>query len=161
MDLVRPSDHAVGAACAGQHARLHQNAYAFFQEQRITFARLEQPKLELREFGRVAEQAIEQFVGTHRLKRIDAQLRVVSPASPAVPIFGPVVDQQQHATGGHALNQAVEQCLGFAVDPMQIFEHQGERLSPAFAYEQPLDPVQGASSPLGWIKRVPSGVLGR
>ena len=48
LDLVRPPDHAVGAACAGQHARVHQNAHALFQEQRIALARLEQPTLELR-----------------------------------------------------------------------------------------------------------------
>ncbi len=57
LDLARLPDQAVGAACAGQRASVHQNAHALFQEQRVAFARLEQPILEFRDRRRVAEQA--------------------------------------------------------------------------------------------------------
>ena len=82
-------------------------------------------------------------------------------AAPAVPVFGAVVDQQQDATGRHALDQAVEQGLGLAVDPVQVLEDQGERLALAFAHEQRLEAVQRPSSPLGRVERLPGGVLDR
>ena len=78
-----------------------------------------------------------------------------------MPILRAVVDEQQDATGRHALDQAVEQRLGLAVDPVQILEDQGERLPLAFTHEQRLEAVQSAPAPLGRIERLPRGVLDR
>ena len=116
---------------------------------------------QLRETLRIAEQSEKQLFGAGRLERVDAQLRVMRPAAPAVAILRAVVDEQQDAAGGHALHQAVEQRLGLAVDPVQILEDQGERLPLAFAHEQRLEAVQSAPAPLRRIERLPGGVLDR
>ena len=159
--VVRPPGQAVGAARAGQHARVHQNAHALLQEQRIARARLEQPLPELAQIRRIAEQDREELFGAGRLERVDAQLRIMRPAAPAVPVVGSVVHEQQHATGGQAFDQAVEQRLGLAVEPVQIFEHHGKRLALALAHEQRLDAVERAPAPLGRVERLPRRVLDR
>ena len=43
LDPVGLPDEAVGAAGAGQHARIHEVAHALLEEQGVAFARLEQP----------------------------------------------------------------------------------------------------------------------
>jgi hypothetical protein len=91
FDLVRPPSQAVGAARAREHARVHEATHALLEEQRIAVARLEQALPELREIGRVAKQAQEQRLGAGWFERVDAQLRVMHPAAPAVPVVRPVV----------------------------------------------------------------------
>jgi hypothetical protein len=161
LDPVGLPDEAVGAAGAGQHARIDEVAHALLEEQRIAFARREQTVPQLREIGRTAEQSRKQLIGACRLERVDAQLRVMCPAAPPVAILRAVVDEQEDATGGHALHQADEQRLGLAVDLVQVLEDQGERLPLAFAHEQRLEPIQSPPAPLGRIERLPRGVLDR
>ena len=57
--------------------------------------------------------------------------------------------------GRQALDQAVEQRLGLGVDPVQILEHQQQRLPLALAQQQLLDRVEGGAAPLGRIALLP------
>ena len=61
---------------------------------------------------------------------------------------GPVVDQQQEAGRGQALDQAVEQGLRLGVDPVQVLKHQEQRLHLAFAQQHALEPVERALAAL-------------
>ena len=88
-------------------------------------------------------------------KRVDPELRVVGLAAPAVLVLRPVVDEQQEAGRGQALDQAVEQRLRLAVDPVQVLEDDEERLHLALAEEEPLDGVEGALPALRRIERLP------
>ena len=109
----------------------------------------------------VAEQAGEKLLGSCRLERSDAQLRVVGPVAPVVSIFGPVIDQQQHATGVHAFGQGIEQRLGLAVDPVQVVQHEAKRLPLAFTHEQCLDTLEYPPSSLRRPECLPFGLLDR
>ena len=62
------------------------------------------------------------FGGTRGGQRIEPQLRVVGLAAPAVLILGAIVDQEQDLGRGQTLNQAIEQDLRLAVDPVQILK---------------------------------------
>src|SRR5580692_11143987 len=47
------------------------------------------------------------------------------------PIFGAIVDQQQHLSVGDAFGQEIEQRLRLAVDPVQVFENHNYGLNEA------------------------------
>ena len=70
-----------------------------------------------------------------------------------------VVDQEEDASRGQALHQAIEERLGLGVDPVQVLEHQQEGLSLALAQEHPLEGIEGALAALGWIEREERTVL--
>ena len=72
----------------------------------------------------IAEQDVQQLVGTGRRQRIESQLRVVALLPPAVLILAPVRDEQQQARAGQALDQTVQQRLGLGVDPVQVLDEQ-------------------------------------
>ena len=57
--------------------------------------------------------------------------------------------------------QAVEQRLGLGVDPVQILEHQQQRLHLALAKQQALEGVEGPLAPLRRVERLPRGVVDR
>ena len=107
-----------------QGAGLDQRADALLQEERVAFGPLDQERLERLKPGSSPSSAIEQFVGALRRQRIDPELGVVALVPPAVAVLGAVVDQQEEPGGRKALNQAVEDCLGLGVDPVQILEDQ-------------------------------------
>src|SRR6185436_3650353 len=66
---------------------------------------------------------------------IDANLMVIRFVAPAVAIFRTVIDGKQDAGGGQAIDETVQESLGFAVDPVQIFEHQHQRMQMIFAQQ--------------------------
>jgi ABC-type thiamine transport system ATPase subunit len=68
-------------------------------------------------------------------------------------ILGPVVDQEQEPGSRQGLDQAVEQGLGFGIDPVQILKHQQQRLHLAFAQQQTLERLQDALPTLRGLKR--------
>ena len=67
-------------------------------------------------------------------------------------VLRPVVDQQQEPGGGQALDQAVEQGLGLGIDPVQILEHQQQRLYLAFAQQHALERLKRALATLRRIE---------
>jgi hypothetical protein len=54
---------------------------------------------------------------------IDPELAVVRFAAPDVLVLGVVVDEQQKARRGQALDEGVEEGLGLTIDPVQIFKY--------------------------------------
>ena len=71
----------------------------------------------------------------------------------ACAILRAVVDEQQEARRGQAVDQAIEQRLGLGVDPVQVLEDQQQRLHLALAQQQPLDRVERLLAPLGRVER--------
>ena len=63
-------------------------------------------------------------------------------------VLRPVVDQQQEAGGGQALDQAIEQGLGFRINPVEILKDQQQGLELALPQEHALESVKGALAAL-------------
>ena len=64
---------------------------------------------------------------------VDAELPVVGLAAPGVLVFRPVVPQEQQPGGGQTFHDGVKERLGLGIDPMQILEHQQQRLDLALS----------------------------
>ena len=96
----------------------------------------------------VPYKGLQEFIGTGGRQRIKPQLRVGGFTAPGVLILGSVVDQEQEPGGRQALDQAIEQGLGFGIDPVQILKHQQQRLHLAFAQQQTLERLQDALAAL-------------
>ena len=143
---------AIGARLADQHPGLHQRAHALLQEEGIALGARDQEPLERCQAGVVPQQGLEELVGARRRQRIEPQLRVVGLAAPAVLVLRAVVDQQQEAGRGQALDEAVEQRLGLGIDPVQVFEDQQQRLHLAFAQQHALERVERALAALRRIE---------
>jgi hypothetical protein len=77
-----------------------------------------QELLEGYQAGIIAQQGVQELVGTGRRQGIEPQLRVIRLAAPAVLILRPIVDQEQQACRWETLDQAVEQGLRLSVDPV-------------------------------------------
>ena len=73
-------------------------------------------------------------------------------------VLGAIVDEEQHWCCGQALHQAVEQGLRLRVDPVEILQHQDERLDLALAKEQALHGIERELAALGRLE-VPEAVL--
>ena len=96
-------------------------------------------------------------LGALRGQGVEPELGVVGLAAPAVLVLGAVVDEQEHAGGGQALDQAVEHGLGLGIDPVQVLEDQQQRLHLTLAQQQPLDGVEGALAALRRIEACQPG----
>ena len=72
-----------------------------------------------------------------------------------------VVDEQEQPSGWETLNQAVEEGLGLRIDPMQVLEHQDERLHLALAQQQTLHRVQDVLTALESVEMLPCRILDR
>jgi hypothetical protein len=131
--LLNGPGEPVGAALARQGRRLHQGPHTLLEKEGIGFRPLDQELLERVE-GRVsAEERLEQLVRALRRQGIDPELAVVGLAAPGVPVLGAVIDEEQQARRGQAVDEAIEQGLGLAVDPVQVFEDHHQRLRLALA----------------------------
>jgi hypothetical protein len=99
--------------------------------------------------------------GLHELPEEERSfyLNVVGLAAPAVLVLRPVVDQQQEPGGGEALDQALQEGLGLGVDPVEVLEHNQERLHLALAEQEALESVHGALATLRRVLRLPLRVL--
>jgi hypothetical protein len=71
---------------------------------------------------------MEQVLGTGQRQWVEPELRVGGLAAPAVLILRTVVDEQQDAGRGQAVDEAVEQRLGLAVEPVHVFDDHQQRL---------------------------------
>ena len=66
---------------------------------------------------------LQEFLGASRLQRIHAKLRVIGFVAPTMTVLGPVIDEQKDTRQRQTFDQAIKKCLGFAVDPMQVFKN--------------------------------------
>jgi hypothetical protein len=82
--------------------------------------------------------------GMERIAQVEPELGVVGFLALPVLILGAVVDQQEQAGGGQALNQAIQERLGLRIDPLEVLEDREERLHLALPQEQAFEGVQGA-----------------
>ena len=139
---------AIGPGFAHQHPGLYQGAHALLQEEGVTLGARNQELLEGCQAGIIAQQGLQEFVGTGWRQRVEPQLRVEGLAAPAVLILGPVVDQQQESGRRQALDQAIEQGLRLGIDPVQILEDQEQRLHLAFAQQHALERLERALAAL-------------
>src|SRR4029453_3234533 len=80
---------------------------------------------------------------------------VVGLAAPGVPVLGTVVDEEQEARRGQALDEAIEQGLRLAVDPVQVLEDHHPSRDFALAQQQALDRVERLLAPLERIEGLP------
>src|SRR5262245_43192613 len=73
-------------------------------------------------------------------------------------VFGPIDDEQEHAVGWKTLYEEVQQCLGFAIDPVQVLEEHHEWLLAAFTVEEGAHTIQHLATLLYCIKGLPCRV---
>src|SRR5262249_43941072 len=133
--------------------------HAFFEEEWVALRSLDQPARERGKARVVAEQTQEHFARTLRRERVDAQLRVVRLLTPRVLVLGPVVDQQEHAGGGQALDDRVEERLRLGVHPVEILEDEDQGLDTTFAQQQALARLERLLTALRGIEGLPLVVV--
>ena len=86
-------------------------------------------------------------------ERVQPQLTVGCLATPAVLVLGPVVHEEQQAGRAQALDEAVEEGLSLAVDPVEILDDQEEGLLSRFSQQQPPHGVERALATLPRVER--------
>jgi hypothetical protein len=118
--LWRGPRQPIGPALPDGRLGFHESLDALLKEERIPFRPLDEQPLERLERLVRPQQRLEQFLCAFGRQRVDAQLKVVGPAPPRVLVLRAVVDEEQDAGRRQALNQAVEQRLGLAIDPVEI-----------------------------------------
>ena len=158
--LRQRPDQAVAAALADQRAGLDQRADALLQKERVALGPLDEQAFERVERSSVrAEQRLQQLVGARGWQGVQPKLLVVGLPMPGVLILRAVVHQQQQARGRQAVHQAIQQRLGLGVDPVQVLEHQQQRLLLALPQQQPLQRLEGALLALGRVEPCPGGII--
>src|SRR4029453_11936638 len=130
---------------------------ALLQEERVPA--LHEELLEGGEPGIVAQERLQQLRGALGRERVQPQLAEGGLAAPDVLVFGPVVHEQQQARRAEAVDQAVEERLGLAVDPVEILEDQEEGLLAGFPEQQPPYGVERALAALARVKGLPRGIV--
>src|SRR5262245_49358767 len=124
MEIRRRTREAMGPRGPAEDVSLHQGPHAFLEEERVPLGALDQETPHPEQGRIVSEQARQQGLGALAPQRIDAELAIISPATPAMPVFGPVVDEKEHGSGWQALDGPYEEGLRLGVDPVQVLEDQ-------------------------------------
>src|SRR5207249_11550967 len=130
---------AVGPWLAHQGPGLHQRPHALLQEERIALRALDQELIERAQARVVAQEGLEEGVGTHWGQGVQSHLRVVGLTPPAVPVVWSVVDQDEQTRRWQALDEALEQGLGFGIEPVQILQEQQHGLHLTLTQQHPLE----------------------
>src|SRR6185295_17137619 len=151
LDDRRGSTQPVGSALADQRTRLDQGADALLQEERIPLGTLNEKSSERLEARIAAEQRLEEFPGTLRWQWVQAKLRVVGLAAPAVFVLRSVVHEEHQPRRREALDHAVEERLRLVVDPMEVFEDDEDRLILGLPQEKPFERIECALPTLGRV----------
>src|SRR5262249_20214690 len=107
----------------------------------------------------ISQQGLEDVRRAGGRQGVEPQLRVIRLAAPAVLVFRTVVDQQQHASRGQALDQRLKERLRLWIDPVQVFEDQQQWLYLAFAQQYALEGLQRALAPLRRLELLKRAVL--
>jgi hypothetical protein len=151
----------VGAPLPDQHPGLHQGVHTFLQKKGIALGAGDQEPGESPQPGIVPQERLEQAVRARLGQGVEPELGIVRFTAPAVLILRAVVNQQQHPGGRQALHQHIEDGLRLAVDPVQVFKDQEQRLHLAFTQEETLQRLQRATSSLQGVQGLERTVGGQ
>ena len=157
VDGLRSLHEPIRAALAREHPVVHEAPHALLEEEGVALGPREEEPLQGLEAGVAPEQGLQQRGRILRRERVQPELAVVGLPAPVVPVLRAVVDEEQEPGRRQALDQAVEHGLRLGVDPVEVLEHDQERLDLALPQEEPLQGVEGALPPLGRVQRPPTG----
>src|SRR5262249_40870781 len=107
----------------------------------------------------VSQERLKQLTRGLRRQRVEPQLTVHAPASPAVPVLGTVIDEQEQPGRREAFGEDIEERLRFGVDPVEILEDEEQRLDLALAEEKALARVECPLASLRGIENLPGWVV--
>jgi hypothetical protein len=139
---LHASREAIGAPLAAEDVGLREAPHAFLEKEGVPLGPLDEQRAQRRQRRVGPQQALQQGFGGLGRERVEPNLGVAALAAPGVPVFGAIVDEQQHGMRRQALDQAVEQRLGVRVQPVQVLEDEQERLPSALTQQETLDGVE-------------------
>jgi len=64
-----------------------------------------------------------------------------------MPIFGPIIRQQQHLGAGHTLTEHIQESLRLPINPVQVFKDENEGSIETLPQEQFLQRLKRPSAP--------------
>ena len=140
-----------------EHPVVHEAPHALLEEERVALGPREEEPFQGLEAGVAPEQGLQQRGRILRRERVQPELAVVGLPAPAVPVLRAVVDEEQEPGRRQALDQPIEHGLRLGVDPVEVLEHDQERLDLALPQEEPLQGVDGALPPLRAGPEPPTG----
>ena len=143
---------AAGTRRTDERPRLQQGADALLQEEGIAGGAGNQELLQRHQAGVLAQQRLQEHLGTGGWQGIEPQLGVEGFIAPAVLVLRPIVDEQEEVGRGQAVHQAVDQGLRLGINPVQILKDQQQRLPLALTQQQTRQRGECALAPLGWVK---------
>ena len=76
-------------------------------------------------------------------------------------ILRTIVDEHEHTRRRQSFDQRVDQRLSFGVDPVQVLEHDHDRLVLALTQKQTLHAVQDLLPSLRRVEPLPLRIIGR
>src|SRR5437867_3572850 len=155
VDVVNGAGEAIGAWRANKRASLDEASHAFFEKEGVPFRSRDEHRFEWLHTRVIADETAQELIGRLDWQRVDAELGVIRLTAPPVLVFRPVVHKQEDVAARQALDDPVEQRLRLRVDPMQVLEHEDERLHLALAEQESLDGVKRAIAPRWRIEHLP------
>jgi hypothetical protein len=161
VDGLRGLHQPVRAALTRQHPVLYEAPHALFEEERVALGPRQEKPFQGLEADVAPEQALQQRGRILGPERVQPELAVVGLPAPAVPVLRPVVDEEQEPGRRQALDQPVEPRLRLGVDPVEILEHDQERLDLALPQEEPPEGLDGALPTRGRVQDLPPAILHR
>src|SRR5882724_9072630 len=136
LDGLDGLDEAIRAGLADERLRLHKGSDALLEEERVPFRPFDQYVFELVERGIGAEQNMEKLLRTSRRQRLHASLGVVRLVAPPMLVLRAVVDEEQKTSTRQPLHEAIQHGLALGVDPVEILDHDHERLHAALSEQE-------------------------
>ena len=153
LQASRLGREAIGAALADEHPGLDEGAHELLEEERVAAAPLDQELAERPERAVAPDQRVEQLARGRRREGLDRELREAGLARPVVLVLGTVVHEQQEPRGVHAPEERVEEGLGLGVDPLEVLEHQQQRLVVGLLEDEPRERAERFVPPLVRLER--------
>jgi hypothetical protein len=96
------------SSVAHQHALFEERLDYLLHEEGIAFGAFDDEPLERGHFTRVTNERRKHLRGAFLAQRIEPELCVVSLVAPLMEVFGAVIDQQQDAGRGEAVDDQIE-----------------------------------------------------
>ncbi len=136
--LHRPGQ-PVAAALALQPSGLGQLADDLLDEERVAGGTLVDWLLETVQRGVLAGDVAQHLARVSRSERSEGDAAVGGSGAPGGLVFGPVVDHQQRLGAADRLDQVGQHPLAALVDPVQVLDHDHDRVAPHRRARQPAD----------------------